>query len=121
MYIQKNLIEQDIKKIAGLQIRPGQVHDARDLFLFSVYCNVSFEECITAKKTDIKNGRVHFKDTSVELTRPLILLIGKRGGDYIFHYTTDYPGVSTEELKDKVNESLKVVADMAYLDVDLSF
>lgn len=51
-----------IKAIEDLDLKPGILRLAKDLFLFSYYCKgLRFENCIAMPKGAIINGRLHYR------------------------------------------------------------
>lgn len=131
----EKLTDEEMKAIEALQLKPGPVNDARNLFLFSYYCKgARFENCVTAKKEDIINDRVMFrankgnKYISVKIHSRLQAIIDAYpDGDFIFPYVKAMP-TGKKEYKKKidslnvvVNRNLKMVAQLAGITKDLTF
>lgn len=130
----EKLTEEEIKAIEALQLKPGPVNDARNLFLFSYYCKGSrFENCITAKRTDVVNDRVMFhtnkgnKHISVKIHSRLQAIIDTYTGDFLFPFVKAMPAGKKEykkmidSLNVIVNRNLKIVADLAGITKALTF
>lgn len=123
----EKLTEQEIKAIEELSLQPGPVNDARNLFLFSYYCKGQrFETCITFKRDQIKNGRLHFKSNkgnkfiSVLIHDRLKKILNQyKGKGFVFPYVTEIPDKKKDYIKMidvanvNVNRNLKVVAGLA--------
>lgn len=130
----EKLTEDELKAIEALQLKPGPVNDARNLFLFSYYCKgIRFENCITAKRSDIINDRVMFKTNkgnkyiSVKIHTRLQAIIDTYEGDFIFPYVKAMPAAKKEykkkidSLNVIVNRNLKIVAQLAGISKLLTF
>jgi integrase/recombinase XerD len=128
------LTVEEINRIAELQLQEGAVNDARNLFLFSYYCKgMRFENCITAKRADITNGRINFrsnkgnKHISVRIHRRLIPIINSQKGSFIFTYIDHIPKDKKEYIKKidvlnaVVNKNLKILAAIAGIKIHLTF
>lgn len=130
----EKLTEAELKAIEDLRLQPGPVNDARNLFLFSYYCKgARFENCVTAKRTDIDNDRVLFRTNkgnkyiTVKIHSRLQAIINTYEGDFIFPYLKIMP-VGKKEYKKKidglnvvVNRNLKIVAGLAGITKELTF
>jgi integrase len=130
------LTEAEVLAIEQLNLKPGPVNDARNLWLFSYYCKGNrFETCITCRRDSINNGRISFKMNkgekfiSVKIHSRLQAIIDQYAGDgeYLFPYIKELPKGAKEYLKliDSrnviVNRNLKIVAGLAGISADLSF
>lgn len=130
----EKLTEEELKAIEALQLKPGPVNDARNLFLFSYYCKgARFENCITAKRLDVVNDRVMFRTNkgnkyiSVKIHTRLQAIIDTYIGDFLFPFIKAMPA-GKKEYKKKidslnviVNRNLKIVADLAGITKALTF
>lgn len=132
----EKLTEGEIKAIEELQLKPGPVNDARNLFLFSYYCKGNrFETCITCKRDTIVGGRVLFKTNkgnkfiSVKIHSRLQAIIDQYAGDteLLFPYIKQLPTNKKEYIKKIdslnviVNRNLKVVAQLVGISKPLTF
>lgn len=132
----EKLTVEEINKIAELQLQPGAVDNARNLFLFSYWCKgIRFENCITARREDVINGRIHFKSNkgnkyiSVKIHDRLAMIIKQYPirEEFIFPYITHIPKDKKEYIKKidvtntMVNKYLKVVAALAGIKMHLTF
>ena len=130
----EKLTEEELKAIEALQLKPGPVNDARNLFLFSYYCKGSrFENCITAKRADVVNDRVMFKTNkgnkyiSVKIHSRLQAIIDAYEGDFLFPFVKAMPAGKKEykkvidSLNAIVNRNLKIVAQLAGISKLLTF
>ena len=131
----EKLTAEEIKKIEELQITPGAVNDARNLFLFSYYTkDARFENCIMIKHSDIKDGRIYFRTNkgnkfiSVKIHERLQVIIEQYpGSGFIFPFVEEAPESPDQHLKlvDSrnviINRNLKVVAGLAKIDKHLTF
>lgn len=130
----EKLTEEELKAIETLQLKPGPVNDARNLFLFSYYCKGSrFENCITAKRSDVVNDRVMFKTNkgnkyiSVKIHSRLQAIIDAYEGDFLFPFVKAMPAGKKEykkmidSLNVIVNRNLKIVAQLAGISKLLTF
>lgn len=132
----EKLTEAEVKAIEDLQLKPGPVNDARNLWLFSYYCKgIRFESCITCRRADIQNGRVYIhmnkgeKHISVKIHQRLQAIIDQYAGDseFLFPYVKELPPGRKEYLKviDSrnviVNRNLKIVAQLAGIKTELTF
>jgi integrase/recombinase XerD len=130
----EKLTEAELKAIEDLQLQPGPVNDARNLFLFSYYCKGQrFENCVIAKRTDIVNDRILFKTNkgnkyiTVKIHSRLQAILNTYEGDFLFTYISVMPA-SKKAYKKKidslnvvVNRNLKTVAALAGITKDLTF
>ncbi len=131
----EKLTEEELKAIEGLQLKPGPVNDARNLFLFSYYCKGSrFENCIIFRREDLVNDRAMFKTNkgnkyiSVKIhTRLQLIIDAYPDGEFLFPYMHAMP-VTKKEYKGKidslnviVNRNLKIVAELAGITKALTF
>jgi len=125
----------DIQAIEKLELADGPVNDARNLFLFSYYCKgARFEMCVTRKKADIQEGRIHFvtnkaiRHMSVKIHSRLQRIIDyykNVPGEYILPY---YRPVNNKKahveligsLNATVNKNLKIVAVLAGIKINLT-
>lgn len=132
----EKLTETEIKAIEELQLKPGPVNDARNLFLFSYYCKGNrFETCITCRRDMIRSGRIYLKTNkgekfiSVKIHQRLQAIIDQytSEGEYLFNYIKELPASKKEyksvidSLNVIVNRNLKVVADLAGITIPLTF
>lgn len=132
----EKLSESEVKAIEDLQLRPGPVNDARNLWLFSYYCKGNrFETCITCRRDAIRDGRVYLqmnkgeKFMSVKIHARLQAIIGQYQGDseFLFPYIKELPAGRKEYLKviDSrnviVNRNLKIVAQLAGITTNITF
>lgn len=132
----EKLTEAEVKAIEDLQLKPGAVNDARNLWLFSYYCKgIRFESCLTCRRKDIQNGRVYIhmnkgeKHISVKIHSRLQAIIDQYPGDgeFLFPYIKELPSGRKEYLKviDSrnviVNRNLKVVAKLAGIQTPITF
>jgi integrase len=132
----EKLTEAEVKAIEDLKLKPGAVNDARNLWLFSYYCKGNrFETCITCRRDMIVNGRVIFKMNkgekfvSVKIHSRLQVIIDQYAGDsiFLFPYIKELPAGKKEYIKKIdslnviVNRNLKIVADLAVIEKDLTF
>jgi integrase len=130
------LTDTEVKAIEDLQLKPGPVNDARNLFLFSYYCKGNrFETCITCRRDMIRNGRIYFKTNkgdkyiSVKIHQRLQAIIDHYAGDgdFLFPYIKELPTAAKQYLKaiDSrnviVNRNLKIVARLAGITTELTF
>lgn len=132
----EKLTEAQITAIEGLQLKPGPVNDARNLFLFSYYCKGNrFETCITCRREMIRNGRVYLKMNkgekfiSVKIHQRLQAIIDQYAGDneFLFPYIKELPKTAKaykgviDSLNVIVNRNLKIVAELAGITIPLTF
>jgi integrase/recombinase XerD len=129
------LTDQEIKTIEDLELAPGPVNDARNLFLFSYYAKgARFENCIMIKRSDIHSGRIFFRTNkgnkyiSVKIHERLQAILNHYPeGEYIFPYTAEAPAGAAAYLKHIdsrnviVNRNLKVVQALAEIKTHLTF
>jgi site-specific recombinase XerD len=132
---------QQIKALEELKLIDPTYKFARDLFLFSYYCKgIRFETAITMRKKQIVGSRIAFtankggKIMSVQIHSKLQAIIEqykKNDTEYIFGKLS----VSFEDLLKSnrlkrskigaenamVNRSLKTIASLAEINIDLSF
>lgn len=126
--VQKEKLTMDeIKKVEDLQLSPGPVDDARNLFLFSYYCKGQrFEQCIMFKRDQVKNGRIFFKSNKGEKFISVLihgrlkqLLKNYKGKGFVFPYVHETPTSRKIYVKNidscnvVVNRNLKIVAALA--------
>lgn len=129
----EKLTVDEIKKIEDLELSPGAVNNARNLFLFSYYCKgARFENCIMVKRHDIKNGRIHFKTNkgekflSVKIHQRLQVIIDQYQGEFVFPYVNRLPRDEMDRIKMVdptnviVNRNLKIVAGLCRIDKPLT-
>lgn len=58
----EKLTENEIEALEKLELPPGPINDARNLFLFSYYCKgARFENCVLMLKSHIKDGRIAWR------------------------------------------------------------
>jgi integrase/recombinase XerD len=132
----EKLTEGEIKAIEDLQLKPGPVNDARNLFLFSYYCKGNrFETCITCRRDMIVAGRILFrtnkgnKYVSVKIHNRLQAIIDQYAGngELLFPYIKTVPTGKKEYIKTIdslnviVNRNLKAVAQLAGISKPLTF
>lgn len=130
----EKLTEEEFKAIENLKLKPGPLNDARNLFLFSYYCKgARFENCITAKSSDIVNDRVMFRTNkgnkyiSVKIHSRLKAVIDTYQGVFLFPYVKAIPAGKREykkmidSLNAVVNRYLKVIAEFAGVTKNISF
>lgn len=130
----EKLTEEELKAIEDLKLKPGPHADARNLFLFSYYCKgARFENCITAKRTDIVNNRLMFRTNkgnkyiSVKIHSRLQAIIDTYQGAFLFPYVKIIPAGKREykkmidSLNAVVNRYLKTIAEFAGVTKHLSF
>lgn len=56
------LTVEELKALEDLELKPGAVRLARDLFLFSYYCKgIRFQTAVTMQKSCIREGRLQFR------------------------------------------------------------
>lgn len=129
------LTKEEISKIESLDLQLGAVNDARNLFLFSYYCKgVRFENCLTVKRSDIKNERIYFRSNkgnkfiSVKLHARLKAIIDQYDcAEFVFPFITSLPDTKLKYLElissknVVVNRNLKTVAALAELPINLTF
>lgn len=127
--VQKDkLTLKEIKAIEDLELQPGAVNDARNLFLFSYYCKGNrFENCITFKRSQIVKDRLVFRTNkgnkfiSVQVHSRLQAIIKSYPGksEYLFPYVKELPQDKRAYIKLVdvtnviVNRNLKIVAGLA--------
>jgi integrase/recombinase XerD len=126
----------EIEAIENLVIPPGPVNDARNLFLFAYYCKGQrFRVCVTAKKSDIRNGRIYIKTDkggkyiSIKIHERLQRIIDyyKDVPEFIFPYVKELPGTKrglitlSGNLNADANVHLKTVAELAGIKINLTF
>jgi integrase len=130
----EKLTETELKAIEDLKLQPGPVNDARNLFLFSYYCKGQrFENCVTAKRTDIVNDRILFKTNkgnkyiTVKIHSRLQAIVNAYECNFLFPYIDVLP-VEKKAYKSKidslnvvVNRNLKIVAGLAGITKELTF
>lgn len=132
----EKLTENEVKAIEELKLKPGPVNDARNLWLFSYYCKGNrFETCITCRRDAIANGRIFLKTNkgekfiSVRIHSRLQGIVDQYPGDsdLLFPYIKKIPAGKKEyqkkidSLNVIVNRNLKIVADLAGIEKDLTF
>lgn len=132
----EKLTEGQVKAMEDLQLKPGPVNDARNLWLFSYYCKGNrFETCITCMRNTISDGRIFFhtnkgeKHLSVKIHSRLQAIIDQYAGDshYLFPYLKQLPAGRKayvkviESLNVVVNRNLKIVAKLAGINIPLTF
>lgn len=131
----EKLTEAEIKALEDLQLSPGPVADALNLFLFSYYAKgARFENCIMLRREDISNGRIHFRTNkgnkyiSVKVHARLQAILDLYPeGDYIFPYVKEEPEDPAEYLSVVgsrnviANRNLKVAAALAEIDKPITF
>jgi integrase len=132
----EKLTEAEVKAIEELKLKPGPVNDARNLWLFSYYCKGNrFETCITSRRDMIVNGRVLFKMNkgekfiSVKIHGRLQAIIDQYPGDseFLFPYIKELPTgkeayiKKIDSLNVVVNRNLKIVAELAGIEKELTF
>jgi integrase/recombinase XerD len=125
----------EVLAIEQLELKPGPINDARNLWLFSYYCKGNrFETCITCRRSAIRNGRIYFKMNkgekyiSVKIHARLQAIIDYYpDGEYIFPYIKELP-MGIEEYQAVidsrnvvVNRNLKIIAGLAGISSNLSF
>lgn len=129
------LTKEEIARIESLELQPGAVNDARNLFLFSYYCKgMRFENCLTVKHSDIKNDRIYFRSNkgnkfiSVKLHTRLKEIIDQyQCEEFIFPFITSLPETKLkymELISSKnvvINRNLKTVAGLAEINLNLTF
>jgi integrase len=129
------LTDAEVLAIEQLQLKPGPINDARNLWLFSYYCKGNrFETCITCRRSAIRNGRIYFKMNkgekyiSVKIHSRLQAIIDQYpNGEFIFPYIKELPTDIKEYQKviDSrnviVNRNLKIIAGLVGITQDLSF
>jgi integrase len=123
----EKLTEAQIKAIESLQLAPGPVNDARNIFLFSYYAKGQrFEVCATLRRDQINDGRIYFKTNkgnaflSVKIHERLQAILGTYPtGEFIFPYIKSIPEKKKAYLSmvgtanTMVNRNLKVVGGLA--------
>jgi integrase len=132
----EKLTDAEVKAIEELDLQPGPVNDARNLWLFSYYCKGNrFETCITCRRDMIVNGRIVFKMNkgekfvSVKIHSRLQAIIDQYQGDgeFLFPYVTDLPKDKKQYIKKidslnvVVNRNLKILAALAGVKTKLTF
>lgn len=132
----EKLTDAEVQAIEALQLKPGAVNDARNLWLFSYYCKGNrFETCIICRRDMIVAGRVLFKmnkgekHVSVKIHSRLKAIIDQYQGTgaYLFPYIKVLPADKKSYLKKIdslnviVNRNLKIVAKLAGIEKDLTF
>lgn len=130
----EKLSVQEISDIENLSLQSGPVNDARNLFLFSYFCKgLRFENCVTAKKDQIKGDRIFFKTNkgnkfiSVKIHSRLQAIIDQYKGYFIFPYISEIPEDKEDYISlvgtynTIVNRYLKAVSNLANIKVHLTF
>jgi site-specific recombinase XerD len=133
----EKLSEAEIKAIEDLQLKPGPVNDARNLFLFSYYCKGNrFETCITCRRDMIAGGRVLFrankgnKYISVKIHARLRAIIDQYQQDdsvFLFPYIKELPVGKKDYIKKIdslnviVNRNLKIIVELAGIEKKIAF
>jgi integrase/recombinase XerD len=132
----EKLTEEEVAAIEELKLKSGPVNDARNLWLFSYYCKGNrFETCITCRRNAIIKGRVTFKTNkgekfvSVKIHNRLQAIIDQYAGNptFLFPYISVLPGDKKSYIKKIdslnviVNRNLKIVADLAGIETELTF
>jgi site-specific recombinase XerD len=132
----EKLTEAQVKAIEDLQLKPGAINDARNLWLFSYYCKGNrFETCITCRRDMIHDGRVFLqmnkgeKFQSIKIHGRLQAIINQYQGDstFLFPYIKELPAGGKAYLKIIgsrnviVNRNLKIVASLAGITTKLTF
>lgn len=125
----------EVLAIEQLELKPGPVNDARNLWLFSYYCKGNrFETCITCRRSAIRNGRIYFKMNkgekyiSVKIHSRLQAIIDHyHDGEFLFPYIKKLP-TDIKEYQSAidscnviVNRNLKIIAGLAGITSTLSF
>lgn len=124
----------EIAALEAVELK-GIYHHSRNLFLFSYYCKgVRFENCVTVRKRDIREGRILFhlvksdKPLSVRIHPLLQALLDQypEEREFLFPFITtlkeDLAYVKQiDSLNTRVNKHLKEVALAAGLTKKLSF
>ncbi len=123
----EKLTEAEIKALESVELPDDQTRMARDLFMFAYYSKgVRFENCITAKRSDIKNGRIYFKINkgkaflSVQIHPKLQAIIDRYSGPFLFPYLKEDLPLGEEKrrkaldiINTMVNRNLKIAAGIA--------
>lgn len=123
----EKLTEAEITVIENLQLTPGPVNDARNLFLFSYYAKgARFENCVMFKREQVVKDRLVFKTNkgnkfiSVKIHERLKRIIDQyKGKGYLFPYVKEQPKDKKDYIKlidvcnVIVNRNLKIVAGLA--------
>lgn len=130
----EKLTLQEIKRLEELPLKPGTTNNARNLFLFAYYCKgVRFENCVTAKRSDLVNDRIQFKTNkgnkyiTVKIHTRLQAILDQYNGEYLFPYVTDLPEDKTQyigmvgSLNTVVNRQLKALARLSGINKSLTF
>jgi len=133
--VKKNKLSADqIKAIEELQLAPGPVNDARNIFLFSFYAKGQrFEVCATLQRRQVGEGRIQFRTNkgnehlSVKIHARLQSILDQySSGDFIFPYIKELPTDPTRYLSavasanTMVNKNLKIVGQLAKLKIPLT-
>lgn len=125
----------EVQAIEQLELKPGPVNDARNLWLFSYYCKGNrFETCVTTRRSAIRNGRIYFKMNkgekyiSVKIHSRLQAIINHYpNGEFLFPYIKEIPTdikeyqTLIESRNVVVNRNLKILAGLAGITSELSF
>lgn len=131
----EKLSDSEIKAIEDLQLSPGPLNDARNLFLFSFYAKGQrFENCVTLRRDQLRNGRLFFvtnkgKDPiSVKIHSRLQAILDQYAGeDFVFPMIRELPTDPEAYLNligscnTIVNKNLKAVAKLAGIKTPLTF
>lgn len=131
----EKLSDADIKAIEELQLKPGAVADARNLFLFSYYAKgARFENCIMLTRDRFKEGRIYFRTNkgndhiSVKIHARLQAILEQYPGPgFVFPFVSAVPKDPEAYIKlvgsrnVVVNRNLKTVAALAGIDKPLKF
>lgn len=130
---------EDIKTLERLQLpHSSSLTLARDLFLFSFYCQgMRFENCLKLKKEQIVNAKINYqmnkgkKHRSIGLHPKLEMIINtylaNHSGRYLFPLLEDKEYSPSEFYHAKgsknaeINKLLKIIAAASGLDKNLSF
>jgi integrase/recombinase XerD len=130
----EKLTPAEIKLIEDLQLKPGPINDARNLFLFSFYCKgMRFENCLLFKRDHISNGRLEFRSNkgnkyiTVKIHARLQSLIDLYQGEFLFPFVKETPKTKREYISVVgswnaiINKNLKVIAELAGINKVLTF
>lgn len=131
----EKLTKEELSRIENIDLAPGPVNDARNLFLYSYYAKGSrFANCITLRPQQINNGRVYIqmnkgkKFISVKIHSRLRAILDKyKGETLVFPFLTDIPEGPEEFLKaidsqnTIVNRNLKTLGALCEIKKKLTF
>lgn len=131
----EKLTDKEIKAIENLQLKPGAVNDARNLFLFSFYFKgMRFGNCIMLRREGVRDGRVYIRTSkggkyiSIKIhSRLQAILDIYPEGEFVFPFVDNEPEDPEEYLKlvgsrnTIVNRNLKIVAALAEIKKELTF